>query len=139
MAEDELTLEEMESLEGTYNYPPQEEKENIFSFFKRVISMPNTLRTANLTGDELGGIRIPVRTLHKLSLYCKQMGLTGLGEHFAKEAHIITDSSLSREGFLDKLAVTQKREMEAKTKMPATEEQKKGWFKKGKKGGFSGR
>lgn len=134
---DELTPAELEALEN-YSYPQQEEKQSIFSYFKRVVTMPNTLRTANVNEVELGGVRIPVRTLHKLSLYCKQMGLAGLGEHFAKEAHIITDSSLSREGFLDKLAVTQKREMEARTRAPFTEEQKKGWFKKKKKGGGFG-
>ena len=138
--EDNLTPEEAMALANTeldetaYGYPAPEEKQNMFSFFKRVITMPDTLRTANLTQDELGGIRIPVRTLHKLSLYCNEMGLGGLGSYFAKEARIITNSSLSREGFLDCLAITQRRELEEKTRAPATEAQKKNWFKKKDKG-----
>jgi len=129
--DDELTPEEMETLDQLgYGYPKQEEKTNILNFFKKVITMGDTTRTANLIDDELGTIKLPVRTLLNLSLYCKQMGLNGLASHFEKESQIITNSSLSREGFLDKLAVTQKREMETKTRKSATASQKKNWFKR---------
>ena len=130
MEDEDLTYEEMEALESAMGYPKQEEKQNIFTFFKRVIGMQDTSRTANLTEVELGGIRIPVRTLQKLSLYCKTMGLVGLAHYFQNEAMVITHTSLSREGFLDQLAVTQKREMAAHTKSPPTEKQKRTWFKK---------
>jgi len=133
----EYTDEELAALEelgydvgeGGYGAPSPVEKTNIFSFFKRVITMPDTTRTSNLTEDELGMVRIPVRTLLFLSLYSKQMGLSGLGDHFKMESNVITNSALSKEGFLDKLAVTQKREMVEGARKPPI---KKGWF--GKKG-----
>jgi len=131
MESEELTEEELEALEELgYGYPKQEDKPSMFGFFKRVITMPDTTRTSNLNEDELGLVKIPVRTLLNLSLYSKQMGLIGLGQHFFKESQIISNSSLSKEGFLDKLAVTQKREMEAKTKKAMTPKQKR-WFSKG--------
>jgi len=129
--EEEFSQEELDTLEELgYGHPQQEEKQNIFSFFKRVIFMPDTTRTANLDKDELGYVRIPVRTNLSLALYSKQMGLTGLGNHFFLESQIISNSSLSKEGFLDKLAVTQKREVEAKTRRSNLPGQKKGWFAK---------
>ncbi len=127
MAE-ELTQEEMEALkEMGYGYPQEEEKANIFSFFKRIISAKDTTKTANLINDELGIAKVPVRTSLTLSLYAKEMGLSGLGDYFFKEAQIITDSSLSREGFLDKLAVTQKREIDSSNRKPPKPKQKS-WF-----------
>jgi len=130
--DEQLTAEEIELLQQSgMGYPQQEEKNNIFTFFKKVLNMDDTSRTANLTEVELGGIRIPVRTLEMLSLYCIQMGLTGLGEHFMKEAQVITNTSLSRLGFLDQLVVTSKREMGTiATRAPPTVNQKKRWFKK---------
>ena len=131
MVEDEeLTPEELEALDEMgigYGYPKPEEKASIYSFFKKVIVMPDTTRTANLKEEELGIVKIPVRTLLNLSLYSKEMGLSGLGNYFFKESQVLTNSSLSRDGFLDKLAVTTTKILESKSKKPRT---KKGWFTK---------
>jgi len=130
MTNEELTEEDQQALQELgYGFPQVEEKQNIFGFFKRVIDMNDTTRTANLMQDELGYVRIPVRTNLSLALYAKQMGLTGLGEYFFQESQIISDSSLSREGFLDKLAVTQKREVDSRTRRNNLQ-QNKGWFNK---------
>lgn len=131
--DEEFTPEEMqlaeELAESGYGYPKEEEKQNIFSFFRRVIFMPDTSRTSNLTEDELGMVKIPVRTNLELAEYCKHQGLNGLSQFFFNEAQIISNTSLSRDGFLDKLAVTQKREVESKRR-EFTAKQKKNWFKK---------
>lgn len=113
-------------------YPKPEEKNNIFTFFKKIISMPNTTRVANLNNEELGLAKVPVRTLLNLSLYCEEVGLSGLGSYFKKESLILSDTSLGREGFIPKLAVTSKREMEARTKL-FSDKQKKTWFKRKEK------
>ena len=132
MAE-ELTPEEIEIIEQLGGHSGKgEEKQGIFSFFKKVINMPDTLRTSNLQKDELGMAKIPVRTLREISLFCKESGLSGLGEYFEKESCIITNSSLSREGFLDKLVVTQRKSTEMKTK-EMSDQQKKRWFGGGNK------
>jgi hypothetical protein len=131
MDESELTPDEMEALEELgYGYPKPEEKQNIFSFFKRILIMKDTTRVANLTSDELGLVKVPTRTNLNISLYAKAMGLSGLAEYFKQEALVSSDTSLGKEGFLDKLAVTQKREMESKTRAPPSESQKRSWFKR---------
>jgi len=128
--DDELTQEEAAALEEIgYGYPKPEEKQNIYNYFKKVILMPDNTKTGFLTEEELGAAKIPVRTNQEIALYCKSMGMTGFSSYFDNEAQILLGTSLSREGFLNKLAVTQKRESEFKTKMPSLA-QKKGWFKK---------
>jgi hypothetical protein len=135
---DDITNEEQQMYEEAMygGYPQAEEKHNIFTFFKKVILMDDTTRVANVNNEELGLVKIPVRTLLNLSLYCKEVGLSGLGHYFLKESHILTDSSLGREGFVPRLAVTQKREMETRRK-DFSEAQKKTWFKKNPKPGVS--
>jgi len=130
----DLTPEEQEALEEiSYGYPKEEEKQNIYNFFKSVILNKDNTKTANLLNEELGIVKIPVRTNQEIALYCDVMGMGSINEmkgfagYFMKEAQILLGTSLSREGFLDKLAVTQKREVESKTRKSLT---KKGLFGK---------
>jgi len=136
MVEEELTPEEEQELtelfgEKGYGYPTLEEKQNIYAYFKKVIAMPFNIKTANINKDEMGMIQLPVRSLLGLSLYCKSMGMSGFSHYFKNEAQIILGSSLSFEGFLDKLAVTQKKESEIKTRRLS--QPKRGFFGKKKR------
>ena len=131
-----LTPEEEAALEEnygnySYGYPTPEEKNNIYTYFKRVIGMFDNTKTANLTADEIGMVKIPVRTNLEIAQYCESMGMKGFANFFKKEAQILLGTSLSREGFLNKLAVTQKRESEIKTRN-AQPRDSKGWFTKKK-------
>lgn len=137
--EEELTTEEVEVLkqmEYGDNYPKQEEKQNIYNYFKKVIEALDNTKTANLLNDELGFARIPVRTNQEIALLCEALGMGSIKEgkgfagYFHKESQILLGTSLSRDGFLNKLAVTQKREIETKKRFPPT---KKGWFGKKEK------
>lgn len=127
--EEQLTTEDMETLKqlGYGNYPQEEEKQNMFAFFKRVLSTKDNTKTGNLTNEEIGEVRLPVRTNKQIALYCKVMGMKGFANYFESESQILLGSSLSRDGFLDKLAVTQKKEMETKTRTSVPI--KRGWFK----------
>jgi len=133
--EEEAALKEIMEKEAIDNFPQQEEKENIYNYFKKVISMPSNTKTSNLDKEELGQVKLPVRTLQELALYCDSMGMGNLNEqkgfagYFQKESQIILGTALSKEGFLNQLAVTQKRESEVRTKRMSAA-QKKNWFKK---------
>ena len=127
--EEQEALADLDELGKGYGYPQPEDKQNIYNYFKKVIAMLDNTKTANLTDDELGVAKIPVRTNQELALYCEKMGMKGFADYFKNEAQILLATSLSREGFLDKLAVTQKRESEFKTKAPKVN---KGWFQKKK-------
>jgi len=133
---EENALIEEEILRQQLGYPREEEKQNIFNYFKKVVAMKDNTKTANLTNDEIGMVKLPVRTNQEIALYCDAMGMgnlkkmQGFAGYFMKEAQIMLGTSLSREGFLNKLAVTQKREVESKTKKPV---ENKGWFKRKQK------
>lgn len=107
MAE-ELTDEEVQLLEelGLGSTPKSSDKNDAFTFFKYVLRLKNTIKTGNLTETELGVAEFPVRTSKWLALFSESMGNKGFAKLFDGEAEIITASSLSRKGFLPKLAVT---------------------------------
>ena len=128
LEEQDIQEEEMLNAQTDYGYPQRQDKASLFAFLKRVIFMSDTSRTSNLSEEELGMTRVPVRTNQMISLFCNQMGLEGLGHYFFAESQILTNTALSRGGFLDKLAITQSKRTEEslKTNIP----QKKGWFAK---------
>lgn len=124
----EITPEELEELESAgLGYPKKGEKEGILAFFKKVLSTKDNTKTGNVNEEELGFVRLPVRTNLELDNYCRTMGMKGLADYFQDKAQIVSSSSLSKEGFLDKLVVTQKRESELKQRR-FSNAQKKNWF-----------
>ena len=69
-----------------------DEKESIFAFFKRVITQPLNIKTANLTDEELGNVKIPVRTNLEISSYCKNMKMSAFSKCFEDDAQVILGS-----------------------------------------------
>jgi len=125
-----LTPQEQEELDDAmdnYGHPTQDEKQSIYTYFKKVLAMEKNIKTANLNKDEIGFSQIPVRTDLQIALYCKVMGMDAFAQYFEDEAQIILGTSLSFEGFLNKLAVTQKRESSVSSMRPR---QKGGFFGK---------
>lgn len=105
-----------------------EQKSNIHSFFTKVIQEEDTTKTGNLSEEELGVSNLPVRSLKELELFCEDIYLDEeWAEYFKKMAEIQTASSLSKEGFLLRLSVTQKKELADVTQK---KKENKGWFKK---------
>ena len=129
---EELTVEEQELLNQIAGsgdvYPKEEDKQNLFKFFKEIIEAENTTRTANLKNDELGIANFSVRANLETAHYCKSMGCEGLGTYFDGKSSIISDSSLSRDGFLIKQASTTTKQIESRTK--SGQIKKRGLFSK---------
>ena len=135
MEEEKLSPEETMALQQIINenYPKEEEKHNVFKFFDKVLTDIDNTKSANLDKDELGLPKLPVRSNQEISLLCKTVGNKFFEDYFNSEAQIILGTSLSKEGFLDRLVVTQKRELEQKKRFSPS--QKKNWFRKGETGG----
>lgn len=115
-----------------YGFPEQEEKQSLIAFFKRIIDKEFNAKTANLTNDEMGVARLPVRSNMELANYCKMMNMEALSTAFMDDAQILLGTSLSREGFLAKLAVTTQKfsETSLTKQLGQSGEKKKGLFKK---------
>ena len=104
-------------------------KHNAHTFLAGVAEGEDTTRVGNLNEVELGMARHPVRALKDFALIAEDIiNNKFVSDHFKKEAEIITSTSLSKEGFLTKLAVTQTRQIADITKKPKAEN--KGWFKR---------
>ncbi len=131
MAEEETyTAEEVKAYGEEIARQFSEQKSNIQSFFTKVIQNPETIRIGNVTEEELGSPKVPIRTFKELQLFCKDIYLDeSWADYFSEMAEIVTSTSLSKEAILLKLAVTQKKEL-----ADVTPKRKKnsGWFKKGK-------
>lgn len=119
-------ISEQEAQEILRNFA--ESKANLHTFFTNVIKAKDTIKTGNLTQDELGMPSIPVRTYKELAVFSNDIANQSYwSEYFNKISEVNTSSSLSKEGFLMKLSVTNKRELADVTKRSKTN---KGWFQK---------
>ena len=124
---DELTEDQAEAIVRQFS----EGKSNLHSFFKDVVKTDDTTRTGNLTQDELGMPKLPVRTYKELALFCDDVANQNyFAEYFRKMSEIQTSTSLSKDALLMKLAVTIKKELADVT--PHQRKKNKGWFTGGK-------
>ncbi|MAH50346.1 hypothetical protein CMI37_31280 [Candidatus Pacearchaeota archaeon] len=114
--------------ENRYGGLEAEEKLNHFKFFKDVVEQTN-VKTANLTEDELGQVKIPVRTHLEISEYCKAMNMNAFSNYFQAKSQVVQATSLSRGGFLPQLVVTTKREAATTLTKTGQPQVNKGWFK----------
>lgn len=108
-------------------------KQSIYAIFAKVINeKQKTTKVGNLSIEELGMSKLPLRTYLELGLFCEEIvGDEEFADYFRKMGAIQTDSSLSKEGFLMKLLVTMKKELADVS--PKAKKKNDGWFKK--KGG----
>jgi hypothetical protein len=127
---DELTPEEQAELNALMNSVPgnSDKKYSTHSFLYDVATTKDTTRLGFLKEEEIGQLTNPIRSFKHLELFAnKIMNNPELAGFFGASSEIGTSTSLSREGFLTKLAVIQKKQIEDVTKQPR---KNKGWFSK---------
>lgn len=118
-----MTEQEAEAIVRNFSSGNQ----NVHSFMTNVVMAEDTTKTGNLTQDELGMPKVPVRTMKELELFSRDVAnQTEWAEYFKKMAEIQAATSLSKEGLLVKLAVTIKKELADVTKRA---KKNGGWFK----------
>jgi hypothetical protein len=115
------------------NAQGHDERHNVFTFLNNVATASDTTKTGFLRDDkdlnEIGIPKLPIRSFLSMALISKEiMGNEYFENYFKQEAHIITDTSLSRNAKLIGLAVLQKREVADVSRRHQTTN--KSWFKK---------
>ena len=121
----DMTEKEAEELVRGFS----EGKQNMHSFFTNVIKTTDTTKTGNLSEEELGVSKQPVRTYKELELFCRDIaGDDKFASYFKNMSEIQTSTSLSKDALLMKLAVTIKKELADVT--PKSKKKNGGWFKK---------
>lgn len=105
-----------------------QEKSNTHTFLTKVIQNPETTRIGNISDEELGNTQITLRGLKELELFSKEVYMDETwADYFNKSAEIATSTSLSKDGFLLRLSVTNKKELADVT---PKRKKNKGWFRK---------
>ncbi len=109
-----------------------EGKQNMHSFLSKIIASDDTTKTGNLSEDELGIPKLPLRTYKELELYCNDIADDKkFANYFNKMAEIQTSTSLSKDAILLKLINTLRKELADVT---PSKKKNSGWFRGGKKG-----
>jgi len=105
------------------------ESSNTHAFLTKVIENDDTTKTGNVSEEELGNPQLSIRGLKELELFSKVVEKNKLWEDFFHDlAEINLATSLSKDGFLMKLSVTNKKELADVTEKP--KRKNKGWFRK---------
>ena len=120
MADDvELSDMEKEELARALGYGTSQvdQKHNTHTFLFNIATAEDTTKVGNVEKDELGIPRHPTRAYKQLSLIAnKIMDNPGLASYWEAKSENITATSLSKEGFLPRLAVITRREIADMTK-----------------------
>jgi len=128
----QLSPEELDQLAGALGYGASipDQKQNVHTFLHNVATADDTTKLGFLNEDEIGAPKNPVRTFKNMALISKSiMDNMDLQDYFIAKSEILTSTSLSREGFLTKLAVVTKREIADVTKS-GKKKSNSSWFKK---------
>ncbi len=130
----EMSAEEVEQqiaqLVGTAPMP--DEKQNVHSFLFNVARADDTTKLGNITAEEVGLPKLPIRTYKELALFCSDVGnMEYFSKYFKAKSEIMTSTSLSKDAKLINLAVMTRKEVADVTK-PRTIN--KGWFTKKRRG-----
>lgn len=109
--------------------PNPEEKHNVHKFISDVAKSQDTTKTGNLSEVELGITSYSERSFKKMQLDCIKLAADDdWADYMGKSAEVLSSTSLSKYGFLDKLAIVQRRELADMSEQPKKENS--GWFKK---------
>ncbi len=122
--------EAQDIVDRTYGTAPiPEEKHSVHSFLHKVATSEDTTKTGYLKEEEIGLPTLSLRACKELALFCEEIAdMDYFAKFFKDTGEILTSTSLSKEGFLTKLAVIIRRETSNILKAPV--KTNKGWFRK---------
>jgi hypothetical protein len=107
--EDEFDRREDETFTGP-GYPSPKPRDSIFTFFKQLLHISDTTRVANINPkNELGMLQFSVRTNQYLALVGDIFGDRDFSDYWMAQSQIMTSSSMSKQGWLPELVVSQKK------------------------------
>jgi len=107
-----------------------EPKLTVHTFLQNVVNAEDTTKVGNVSIEELGNPKHPIRTYKSLALIAGSlMSNSPLNRYFLDKSEIITSTSLSKEAKLIDLAVVTRKEFGA-TKNKKQMKENKGWFRR---------
>jgi hypothetical protein len=116
------------SVEQVAVTPQGEEKHNVHKFLSEISRSKDTTKTGNLGEQELVTTPYAERTYKRMQLDCDVLCDDPIwADYFKNSAELVTATSLSKDGFLDKLAIVQRREL---ADVSPERKPNSGWFSK---------
>lgn len=106
--QDELDAAELQDQQDIY--PPESGLGGIYALFGQVISQEDVNRIANLSKEELGTMPFDVRGSLRVAQLAYSFGHKMFADFFAYQAKMISETSLSKDGFLIQTFVTSKKQ-----------------------------
>ena len=96
--EEEMTQEQAEEYIKSLGVAPiPEEKHSVHSFLFKVATADDTTKLGNLSVEEVGLARLPLRTYKELDLFCDEIAdMKYFSNYFKKKGEILTSTSLSK-------------------------------------------
>jgi hypothetical protein len=126
--EDQLSFDPMNDPNLEYGNPMMEKKDTPITFFLKILGLKDVSRTGNLDKLELGMLPISTRNFQDIANYNKAEGCNMVSAYLDVKGQVILGTSLSKEGFFLRTAVTQIK-TETKTRKWA-DSHKGNWFSK---------
>jgi|TARA_Y100000310_G_scaffold342241_1_gene444503 hypothetical protein len=117
--------EELDGLDQGYGSPEPPLKDNVYKFFREILEKEDSTRIGNLKTTELGQLPLGVRSYLEIGGFCDKVGLEKVAAYLKEKAMIVTSTSMSKDGFLAQLFVTQ---IKKEQKVDKPLEGKKPWF-----------
>lgn len=118
---------EKEGIVPGYGFPQDTPKDNLYRFWRWVVAIKDSKKTANLSKTEIGLPVASVRGLLGFSLFSEVLGYDKISKFYNDESENILSTSSSSKGFLAQLFATEIRKVQ---KVKGGEISKKGWFSK---------
>jgi len=81
----------------------------LYGLFKYTLKKPDSKRVSNLTNEELGSWNLSLRDCERIALIAETFHHPGVAKFFIKQSRIISDTAMSRKGWLTELFITSKK------------------------------
>lgn len=105
-----------------------EGKHSVHNFLNNVAKTKDTTKVGYLKEEEIGTPRLPTRTYKELAIFSDEIAdEREWRDYFNKMSEVLTSTSLSKDGFLIKAAITTKKEL---ADVSPQRKENRGWFKK---------
>jgi len=121
----EEELKKLESKDTGYGSPSASLKDNLFKFFRYILTTKDTTRVGNISTQELGVSDLSIRGWKRIAHYARAEKLNTVADYLDGQSEIMTSSSMSKKGFWPQLFVTQIRREKKEGEKKA---EKKRWF-----------
>jgi len=104
---EEIALLESEAeSHDLFKAPEEPKKDSILKLYREILHLKDSIKTGNLSKEELGVEKVSFRGYQRIGLYAESQGLDLVAAYFRSKGEITVASSMSKDGTFIKLLFT---------------------------------